>query len=330
MPQIIDRHAGPAVDPVLEAGESEPVVLGDEAVLVPERRRRRFDLAEPGFVDAQAGEELQEPPGLAVPDHVPRKDGRYADVEAWGGQKDVDGPQRLPEGPPITAAGVVDLFFGAVEADGYGEQAGLAKLPGPIGRDAGSRREQLDGAAFGAGLDDPDEVLLEERLAPCQAEPENPRLPEAADHVEDGRRVKGLTGPVAVIAEGAALRTGVGHGHLGVRRPLDPSTQVVADEPAVGRAVERREMGMDDDVPADVADPELPHVAEEEHGGARTHPQGPGLAEDGLENFPAESGPARLHRPRSPFTALAARTAKVARKTRPNTIQASAARKSVA
>ena len=131
MPEIVDRHAGPAVGPVLEASEGAPVVLGDEPVLVPERRRGRLDLAQPGFVDPQAGEELDEPLGPAVPDHLLREDGRNADIEAGRRQEDIDGPQGLPEGPPIAAAGVMDLFFGAVEADGYGEQAGLAQAPGP-------------------------------------------------------------------------------------------------------------------------------------------------------------------------------------------------------
>ncbi|MCK7483451.1 MAG: hypothetical protein M0C28_45250 [Candidatus Moduliflexus flocculans] len=42
--------------------------------------------------------------------------------------------------------------------------------------------------------------------------------------------------------------------------------------------------------PVDVADPEFPHVAEEEQADGRPHPQGPGLAEDGPEDLLERAG----------------------------------------
>ncbi|MBP1769648.1 MAG: hypothetical protein H6P96_266 [Candidatus Aminicenantes bacterium] len=89
-------------------------------------------------------------------------------------------------------------------------------------------------------------------------------------------------------------------------------------------------MGVDDDRSVDIANPELPHIAEEEQADGRPHPQGSGLAEDGLEYLTRTGRAACFHRALSPFADNTASAAKTARKTRPKTMKASAARKSTA
>ena len=77
-----------------------------------------------------------------------------------------------------------------------------------------------------------------------------PRAFSSSIAFQDRRRVQRVTAAVPVVAVGASLGAGVGHADLGMGRAVPARQEMLVDEPAVSPAVERRQMGMDDDVTA--------------------------------------------------------------------------------
>jgi hypothetical protein len=92
------------------------------------------------------------------------------------------------------------------------------------------------------------------------AHPSDARFLQGVDRLQNGGRVHPPAGSFPVIAISAPLGAGIRQGDLGVRRAKAISQEMLIDEPPIGGAVERRKVRMEDDVPADIADFEFPHI----------------------------------------------------------------------
>jgi hypothetical protein len=64
--------------------------------------------------------------------------------------------------------------------------------------------------------------------------------------------------------------------------------ELLADEPRIGAAVERREMGMQDDVRARLLGPELSHVFQKEKAQRGTYLEQVGIPAEDLQNGPTD------------------------------------------
>ena len=256
--------------------------------VVPEGLHGRLDLAQPGLVDTQGLEEGEELLGLSVPDHVLRQDRGDAHMEAVHVPEDVDGPERRLEGPRKAPVRVVDRRRPVVQADRDREQAGVLQVAGQLRGQRAPRGEELDGAAVRSLPGDADDVLVQERLAARPAQPADAQALQIADDGQDLRGVQGTACPVAVVAIDAPLRAGVGQADLGVGGSGAPLDELFADEPRVRGAVERGEMGMEDEVLADLSDPELPHILQEKKPDRGADLEQMGISPEDPENGPAD------------------------------------------
>jgi hypothetical protein len=77
-------------------------------------------------------------------------------------------------------------------------------------------------------------------------------------------------------------------------RALAPAEEMLVDEPGIGPAIERRQMGMDDIVTTDAADLEFAHVAEQGEVDGRGDLKNAGIAYDGSHNGRNGSGHIRV------------------------------------
>ena len=249
---------------VLERRERAPLLVRDQKLVGPEGRDRRLDLAQPGLVDAQAFEEAEERFDPLRAEHLLREDGRDADLDAAGLPEDLDGPERRPERSRVSPGPVVpssSQWSRLTETENRPASLSPAARPGvsphPVVK---SLTAQSREAAFVISTIS----LFSRGSPPVNPSQKTPELPELPDDAEDGRRVHGRALPAAVVTIGAVLGASVRQADLGVGRPLRPGDEVLVDEPAVGPAVERRQVGMDDEMPARLLDAEGPHITAEE------------------------------------------------------------------
>ena len=183
--------------------------------------------------------------------------------------------------PGVAARPVVSVLAPVVQAHRDGEKPGAAQGSRQVRRQRRAGGEKLHGAAVRRPRDDPDDIRVEQRLAPREPEPEDAHRLEVGDDTLDRRRVHDLARAALVVAISAALRAGVRQADLGVGRTVQPADQVLIDEPPVGAAVERRQVGMENDVSAHRHGPEFPEVAEQEEVERRPHAQNPGVPGEG-------------------------------------------------
>ncbi len=144
------------------------------------------------------------------------------------------------ESPRVAARGVVPGRLPMVEADGHREEPGAREVCRQGRRQSDAGREQLDRHVAGRMRRDLDDVRVQQRLAARETQPGDPGVPEIVDHLEDGGGVHGHAGALLVVAVLAVLGAGVGETYLGVRRTGTTRNQMMADEPRVRAAGERR------------------------------------------------------------------------------------------